>query len=197
MDAVVLMHKCEGRVFLTDRNGFYNDFLADCWQKTKGAVLICLTANRTPVAQDQLTNPEVAKLATQGDQPTLRIFEDKSRIFVWNKQPSAFQQLVLAERILDSVYRQEPVLSPSDIELYKSFLDVRYKASRSSAPSAQLPSRVELEFERQNSDLLRIHSEKSKPILPSALLDSRRKGIGFSLEDRPRQTQSFWSRCFS
>ena len=52
MDIVILVHKSEGRVFLTDRNGFYNDLLADAWQKTNGNVLILLTANRTPVPQN-------------------------------------------------------------------------------------------------------------------------------------------------
>lgn len=30
-DITILVHKCEGRVFLTDRNGFYNDFLQEEW----------------------------------------------------------------------------------------------------------------------------------------------------------------------
>ena len=51
-DVVVLVHKSEGRLFLTDRNGFYNDFLADAWVKTKGNVIIILTANRTAVGAD-------------------------------------------------------------------------------------------------------------------------------------------------
>jgi hypothetical protein len=27
-DICILVHRCEGRLFLTDRNGFYNDLLA-------------------------------------------------------------------------------------------------------------------------------------------------------------------------
>lgn len=56
VDMVVLVHKSEGRIFLTDRNGFYNDLLADAWMKTNGNVVILLTSNRTPVAHDQCTN---------------------------------------------------------------------------------------------------------------------------------------------
>ena len=26
-DIVIILHKCEGRLFLTDRNGYYNDVL--------------------------------------------------------------------------------------------------------------------------------------------------------------------------
>lgn len=51
-DMVVLVHKSEGRIFLTDRNGFYNDLLADSWTKTHGNCLIVLTANRNPVEKD-------------------------------------------------------------------------------------------------------------------------------------------------
>ena len=46
-DISILVHKCEGRLFLTDRNGFYNDLLAHEWSKTRGNVVIVLTANRT------------------------------------------------------------------------------------------------------------------------------------------------------
>ena len=42
------MHKCEGRVFLTDRNGFYDDVLANQFQSTKGNVVIVLTSASMP-----------------------------------------------------------------------------------------------------------------------------------------------------
>lgn len=61
---MILVHKCEGRVFLTDRNGLFHDLLADIWQKKKGNVIILLTGNRTAVAPDQLTNADVEKLST-------------------------------------------------------------------------------------------------------------------------------------
>ena len=44
-------------------------------------------------------------MATQGDQPTLLLYEEKKRIFVWNKVPNELQQAVLAEKIIESVYR--------------------------------------------------------------------------------------------
>lgn len=66
-NVTILVHKCEGRVFLTDRNGFYNDLLAEAWTKTKGNVIILLTANRNPVADDQLANQDVMKMAQNGD----------------------------------------------------------------------------------------------------------------------------------
>ena len=63
VNVVVLVHKSEGRIFLTDRNGFYNDFLADAWVKTKGNVIIVLTANRSPVDADQIMNADIKKLS--------------------------------------------------------------------------------------------------------------------------------------
>ena len=48
----LLIHKCEGRIFLTDRNGYYNDLLREEWARTKGNVVIILTGNRNAVAAD-------------------------------------------------------------------------------------------------------------------------------------------------
>ena len=62
-DLVVLVHKSEGRVFLTDRNGFYSDLLTDAWVKTKGNILVLLTANRTPVSFDRCSNQDIEKMA--------------------------------------------------------------------------------------------------------------------------------------
>lgn len=58
-DLTILVHKCEGRVFLTDRNGFYNDLLREEWISKRGNVVIILTANRTAVDADKLTNVDV------------------------------------------------------------------------------------------------------------------------------------------
>ena len=58
-----MVHKSEGRVFLTDRNGFYNDLLADEWAKRSGEVLIVLTANRNKVPEDKLTNSDTLTMS--------------------------------------------------------------------------------------------------------------------------------------
>ena len=63
-DITILIHKCEGRLFLTDRNGFYNDLLTHEWSKTKGNVLIVLTANRTPAPPNEIVNGDVQTMAT-------------------------------------------------------------------------------------------------------------------------------------
>jgi len=68
-DIVILVHKCEGRLFLTDRNGFYNDLLASSFQKTGGDVFIALTNNKSsPVkGTDDLVNNDVDTMANAGD----------------------------------------------------------------------------------------------------------------------------------
>lgn len=64
----ILVHKCEGRLFLTDRNGFYNDFLAQTFMETKGHTIIILTSNRTPpVSNTSLENKDVITMYTKGD----------------------------------------------------------------------------------------------------------------------------------
>ena len=87
-DVTILIHKCEGRLFLTDRNGFYSDLLLQQWIKTNGNVVIVLTGNRGAVPKDKLVNQDVSTMANQGDQPTLLLYEEKRRIFVWNRIPN-------------------------------------------------------------------------------------------------------------
>ena len=66
-DIAILIHKCEGRIFLTDRNGFYTDLLATHFLKTGGQVLILLTANNKKTNDTDLTNDDVSTMATEGD----------------------------------------------------------------------------------------------------------------------------------
>lgn len=67
--------------------------------------MIILTGNRGAIPTDKIVNQDVTTMATQGDQPTLLLYEEKKRIFVWNKVPNELQQAVLAEKIIESVYR--------------------------------------------------------------------------------------------
>jgi len=48
-DIAILVHKCEGRIFLTDRNGFYNDVLTELEEATMGKVLLILTNNKNKI----------------------------------------------------------------------------------------------------------------------------------------------------
>jgi hypothetical protein len=73
-DVAILVHKCEGRIFLTDRNGFYTDLLATHFLETGGNVLICLIGNSQKTNEDELANSDVTTMATLGDQPTLKLY---------------------------------------------------------------------------------------------------------------------------
>lgn len=63
-DVAILVHKCEGRIFLTDRNGFYTDLLAAHFLQTKGNVIICLVANSKKTNDDEIANGDVTTMAT-------------------------------------------------------------------------------------------------------------------------------------
>lgn len=103
-DICILVHKCEGRLFLTDRNGFYNDLLASQFQSTRGHVMMLLIANRNLTGNQELANKDVDTMITQGDQPTLGFFKNKKRILVYNKTPSKLQRATIAEHIIESLY---------------------------------------------------------------------------------------------
>lgn len=66
-DITILIHKCEGRMFLTDRNGYYTDLLAAHYLDTGGQVLIFLIANTTKTLDTELYNQDVTTMATKGD----------------------------------------------------------------------------------------------------------------------------------
>jgi hypothetical protein len=56
----------------------------------EGNVILVLTRNKTDVGEEQISNEEILDLATEGAQPTLLFFEEKSRIFVWDSEPSEY-----------------------------------------------------------------------------------------------------------
>lgn len=74
-DVVVLVHRCEGRVLLTDRNGFYTDLLAYQFLATVGNVLIVLIQTRNPEIISDLVNKDIDTMASIGDQPTLKLYK--------------------------------------------------------------------------------------------------------------------------
>lgn len=78
----ILVHKCEGRLFLTDRNGFYNDVLDEINKSTMGSTMIILTNNKQKLLEDSfnLISDDISILATQGDQPSLLTYRDNNLI---------------------------------------------------------------------------------------------------------------------
>ena len=84
----IIVHKCEGRLFLTDRNGYYNDLLLELNKATLGMTMIVLTQNKQKLIDEfnQLITDDISVLACKGDQPTLLNFRDQNLIQVWNKK---------------------------------------------------------------------------------------------------------------
>lgn len=69
LDMSILVHKCEGRLFLTDRNGFYNELLVEMQDATQSHTNIILTHNRSALLQNEkyLISDDISILALKGD----------------------------------------------------------------------------------------------------------------------------------
>lgn len=87
-DLVVLHHRSEGRLFMTDRNGFYNDFLSSAYRFTQGRVLIMLTNVQTDPPEGALVASEIYELAKHGDQPTIGILGKLGKVVCYKQRPS-------------------------------------------------------------------------------------------------------------
>ena len=107
-DIALLVHKCEGRVFLTDRNGYYNDVIPSVFQQFRGEFLLLLSNNAGVLAEDALASDDVRTLASEGGQPTLLLLNAKKRIYTYKREPSAWQKQKLAHRMLESVFKSLP-----------------------------------------------------------------------------------------
>ncbi len=66
-DLVILHHRAEGRLLLTDRNGFYNDFLASVYRSMEGRVLILITNIEEDPPEGALVSSEIYELSKFGD----------------------------------------------------------------------------------------------------------------------------------
>jgi len=107
-DFVVVVHRNEGRVLLTDRNGFYHDVLGSAWHQTRGNVLVVLT-RAAPKANGELYDAQLVRsLSTQGDQPTIGAISAQGRLLTWQASPSDVQLRQL-HTLAFRAYFREPV----------------------------------------------------------------------------------------
>jgi hypothetical protein len=107
-DFVVVAHRNEGRVLLTDRNGFYHDVLGSAWQQTWGNVLIVLTRTE-PTSGDSLFDESlVHSLSTKGDQPTIGAIASDGRVLSWESEPSRQQREKLHELSVKAYFKEPP-----------------------------------------------------------------------------------------
>jgi len=112
-DLIILHHKHEGRLFLTDRNGFYNDFLPSAYQKSNGHLLVILTNSDLP-DDDSLSNSQIVTLATKGDQPTIGKFNEMGKVYTWKKVCSPLQRESL-RKAMSNAYLRNGVASTDEL----------------------------------------------------------------------------------
>jgi hypothetical protein len=90
-DMLILQHRAEGRLLLTDRNGFYNDLLSTAFRVLEGRVLIVITNVENDPPEGALASSEIYELAKYGDQPTIGVLADMGKVVCYKTKPSGFQ----------------------------------------------------------------------------------------------------------
>lgn len=111
---VVVVHRNEGRVLLTDRNGFYHDVLGSAWQQTKGNVLVILTRAEPKADADLYDTQLLRSLSTHGDQPTIGVIGTLGRVLTWQTAPSD-KQLRQLHALASRAYFREPATTVQGI----------------------------------------------------------------------------------
>lgn len=107
---VVIVHRNEGRVLLTDRNGFYHDALGAAWQLTTGNVLVILTRTQSKAETELFDVQLLRSLSTQGDQPTIGAICDTGRVLTWETAPSQAQRAQLHALAARAYFRELPAV---------------------------------------------------------------------------------------
>jgi len=111
-DLVVVVHRNEGRVLLTDRNGFYHDVIGAAWQQTRGNVLVVLTKTEPKAEADLFDTGLLRSLSTQGDQPTIGAISALGRVLTWGSAPSTPQLQQLLTLTTTAYFREPPGNAP-------------------------------------------------------------------------------------
>ena len=70
-----------------------------------GHVILCLIGNEHPPAEKELYNEDINELILHADQPSLKEYQEKDLLMVWDQSPNNFQKQRIAEIITDSYYR--------------------------------------------------------------------------------------------
>mmetsp|Transcript_21611 Transcript_21611/g.39520 ORF Transcript_21611/g.39520 Transcript_21611/m.39520 type:complete len:138 (+) Transcript_21611:439-852(+) len=116
-DLVVLHHRHEGRLFMTDRNGLFHDFLASSYSQNAGRVLVLITNCSAQPAEDALVTDEVSNIAKFGDQPTMGILTMLGKVLSWQSAPTPAQLKHLSISMSNAAfYRNPPVYEGLPLE---------------------------------------------------------------------------------
>lgn len=106
-DLVILHHKIEGRLFLTDRNGFYNDFIESVHNQLHGRILILISNTQSDPEDSKLYTQEIDEVSKFGDQPTIGILANKQKVICYKLNPTSVQRDHIISTILNSAFFRE------------------------------------------------------------------------------------------
>jgi hypothetical protein len=106
-DLVILHHKIEGRLFLTDRNGFYNDFIESVYSQLRGRILILISNAQSDPEESKLYTDEIDEVSKFGDQPTIGILAQKQKVICYKLNPTQVQRAHIISTILKSAFFRE------------------------------------------------------------------------------------------
>jgi hypothetical protein len=106
-DFLILLHRAEGRLLLTDRNGYYNDLLAAAFRGLEGRVLIIITNVENDPDMNSLSSSEITELAKYGDQPTIGTLAEMGKVICYKSKPSAFQANHISSLLKKSAFYRE------------------------------------------------------------------------------------------
>ena len=106
-DLVILHHKIEGRLFLTDRNGYYNDFIESVYRQLDGRILILISNSHTDPEDNKLYTAEIDEVSKFGDQPTIGILAEKKKVICYKLSPTEVQLAHIMSTIVKSAFFRE------------------------------------------------------------------------------------------
>ena len=107
-DLLVLEHRAEGRLLLTDRNGFYNDLLSSAYRLLEGRILIIVMNIENDPPEGALVSSEIYELAKYGDQPTIGVLAEIGKVVCFKSKPSEYQKNHILQTMMKSAFYREP-----------------------------------------------------------------------------------------
>lgn len=107
-DLLILEHRAEGRLLLTDRNGFYNDLLSSAYRVLEGRVLVIIVNIENDPPEGALVSSEIYELAKYGDQPTIGVLAEMGKVVCFKSKPSCFQISHINSVIMKAAFFREP-----------------------------------------------------------------------------------------
>lgn len=107
VDMLILQHRAEGRLLLTDRNGFYNELLSVAFRVLEGRVMVVITNVENDPPEGALASTEIYELAKYGDQPTIGVLADMGKVVCYKTRPSVFQAKHIQNQVKKCAFFRE------------------------------------------------------------------------------------------